>query len=174
MPTPSTRVNFGCLTTTGSGKESDMMIIGVDYHPSFQEIAFLVEETGEYGEQKLNHSEGEAERFYRDLHARGIHVRVGMEATGFSRWFERLLAALDFELWIGDPAEIKAKRVKKQKYDREDARLLLRLMRENNFPKIWVPSPENRDLRQLLWHRHRLVQMRTRIMNQLQALAMNE
>jgi transposase len=63
---------------------------------------------------------------------------------------------------------------KKQKYDREDARLLLRLLRENNFPKIWVPSPENRDLRQLLWHRHRLVQMRTRIMNQLQALAMNE
>jgi transposase len=151
-----------------------MMIIGVDYHPSFQQIAFLMEETGECGERQLNHSEGEAERFYRDLHARGIHVRVGMEATGFSRWFERLLAELDFELWIGDPAEIKAKRVRKQKYDREDARLLLRLMRENNFPKIWVPSPENRDLRQLLWHRHRLVQMRTRIMNQLQALAMNE
>jgi transposase len=62
--------------------------------------------------------------------------------------------------------------VKKQKFDREDARLLLRLLRENNFPQIWVPGPENRDLRQLLWHRHRLV--RTRIMNQLQALAMNE
>jgi transposase len=71
-------------------------------------------------------------------------------------------------------ATIKAKRVKKRKTDREDARLLLRLMRENNFPQIWVPGPENRDLRQLLWHRHRLVQMRTRIMNQLQALAMNE
>jgi transposase len=69
---------------------------------------------------------------------------------------------------------IKTKRVRKQKTDREDARLLLRLLRENNFPRIWVPSPENRDLRQLLWHRHRLVQMRTRIMNQLQALAMNE
>jgi transposase len=151
-----------------------MMIIGVDYHPSFQTIAFLMEETGECGERELNHSDGEAERFYRDLHKRGVRVRVGMEATGFSRWFERVLAELDFELWIGDPAEIKAKRVKKQKYDREDARLLLRLLRENNFPKIWVPSPENRDLRQLLWHRHRLVQMRTRIMNQLQALAMNE
>jgi len=151
-----------------------MMIIGVDYHPSFQQIAFLIEETGEYGERELDHGEGEAERFYRDLHERGIRVRVGMEATGFSRWFERLLAELGMELWIGDPAQIKAKRVKKQKYDREDARLLLRLMRENNFPKIWVPSPENRDLRQLLWHRHRLVQLRTRIMNQLQALAMNE
>ena len=151
-----------------------MMIIGVDYHPSFQTIAFFVEETGEYDERELNHSEGEAERFYRDLQQRGIRVRVGMEATGFSRWFERLLAELGFELWIGDPAEIKAKRVKKRKYDREDARLLLRLMREDNFPQIWVPSPENRDLRQLLWHRHRLVQMRTRIMNQLQALAMNE
>jgi transposase len=81
---------------------------------------------------------------------------------------------LGFELWIGDPAEIQTKRVKKQKTDRNDARLLLRLMLENNFPQIWVPSAENRDLRQLLWHRHRLVQMRRRIMNQLQALAMNE
>ena len=151
-----------------------MMIIGVDYHPSFQTIAFFVEETGECGERELNHSEGEAEKFYRDLKQRGIRVRVGMEATGYARWFERLLAELGFELWIGDPAQIKAKRVKKQKFDREDARLLLRLMRENNFPQIWVPSAENRDLRQLLWHRHRLVQMRTRIMNQLQALAMNE
>ena len=151
-----------------------MMLIGVDYHPSFQTIAFLVEETGECGEQELSHSDGQAEKFYRDLKQRGASVRVGMEATGYSRWFERLLAELGFELWIGDPAEIKAKRVKKQKFDREDARLLLRLMREDNFPRVWVPSPENRDLRQLLWHRHRLVQMRTRIMNQLQALAMNE
>ena len=151
-----------------------MIIIGVDYHPSFQQIAFLDQETGEYSEQRLNHSDGEAERFYRDLQQRGIHVRVGLEATGYSRWFERLLAELGFEVWIGDPAVIKTKRVKKQKTDREDARLLLRLLRENNFPQIWVPSPENRDLRQLLWHRHRLVQMRTRIMNQLQALAMNE
>jgi len=151
-----------------------MMIIGTDYHPSFQQIAFLIEETGEYDEQRLNHEGGEAERFYRDLKRKGIRVRVGMEATGYSRWFERLLAELDFELWIGDPAEIEAKRVKKRKTDREDAKLLLRLMREDRFPQIWVPSPENRDLRQLLWHRHRMVQMRTRIMNQLQALAMNE
>jgi transposase len=151
-----------------------MMLLGVDYHPSFQTIAFFVEETGECGKQELNHSEGEAEKFYRDLKQKGIRVRVGMEATGYSRWFERLLAELGFELWIGDPAQIRAKRMKKQKTDREDARLLLRLMRENHFPQIWVPSAENRDLRQLLWHRHRLVQMRTRMMNQLQALAMNE
>jgi transposase len=97
-----------------------------------------------------------------------------MEATGHARWFERLLAEFGFELWIGDPAEIKTKRVRKKKTDREDARLLLKLLRENRFPRIWVPSPENRDLRQLLWHRHRLVQLRTRIMNQRQAVAMNE
>jgi len=149
-------------------------MIGVDYHPSFQQIAFLVEETGEYNERRLNHSDGEAEKFYRDLQLQGACVRVGMEATGYSRWFERLLAELGFEVWIGDPAEIKTRRVKKQKTDRQDAQLLLKLMMEDRFPRIWVPSPENRDVRQLLWHRHRLVQMRTRIMNQLQALAMNE
>jgi transposase len=151
-----------------------MIIIGVDYHPSDQYIAFLDTETGECGERRLNHSEEEAEKFYRELAAPGVSVRVGMEATGYSRWFERLLAELGIELWIGDAAKIKTKRVRKQKTDRNDAHLLLQLLLDNDFPKIWVPSPENRDLRQLLWHRHRLVQMRTRIMNQLQALAMNE
>jgi transposase len=151
-----------------------MMIVGVDYHPSFQQIAFCSQDTGECGEQRLNHSDGEAERFYRDLKQRGISVRIGMEATGYSRWFERLLAELGFEVCIGNAAEIKTRRVRKQKTDRMDAQLLLKLLLEDRFPRIWVPSPENRDLRQLLWHRHRLVQMRTRIMNQLQALAMNE
>ena len=64
--------------------------------------------------------------------------------------------------------------VRKQKSDRQDAHLLLTLLVEDRFPRIWIPNPENRNLRQLLWHRHRLVQMRTRIMNQLHALAMNE
>jgi tRNA splicing endonuclease len=63
-----------------------MMIIGIDYHPSFQEIAFLDQETGECGEQQLNHSDGAAEKFYRELRQRGVSVRVGMEATGHSRW----------------------------------------------------------------------------------------
>src|SRR5271156_3558978 len=151
-----------------------MMIIGVDYHPSDQYIAFADTETGESGERRSSHSDGEAEKFYRELKQRGVRVRVGMEATGYSRWFERLLAELGIEVWIGDAAEIKTRRVRKQKTDRNDAQLLLKLLLENNFPRIWVPSPGNRDLRQLLWHRHRMVQMRTRIMNQLQALAMNE
>ena len=95
-----------------------MMLIGVDYHPSFQTIAFFVEETGEYGEQELNHSDGQADRFYRDLKQRGISVRVGMEATGYSRWFERLLAELGFELWIGDPAEIARPRLRSSQRQR--------------------------------------------------------
>ena len=71
-------------------------------------------------------------------------MRVGLEATGYSRWFERLLAELGIEVWIGDAAEIKTKRVRKLKTDREDAKLLLKLLLENRFPKIWVPSPEHR------------------------------
>ena len=97
-----------------------------------------------------------------------------MEASGQARWFERLLSELHFELWIGDAAKIRTKRVRKQKTDRQDAQLILQLLLEDRFPKIWVPSGENRDLRQLLWHRHRMVQARTRIMNQLQSVALNE
>ena len=150
-----------------------MMIIGCDYHPAFQQIAFVDTGTGELQERRLQHPE-EAEKFYRALAAAGQKVWVGMEASGHARWFERLLAELQFELWIGDAAEIRTKRVRKQKTDRQDAQLILKLMLKDDFPQIWVPSWENRDLRQLLWHRHRMVQARTRIMNQLQAVALNE
>ena len=150
-----------------------MIIIGVDFHPEFQQIAMVDTETGELQERRLQHPK-EAESFYQELVSRSAQVRVGMEASGHGRWFERLMGELPIELWIGDAAEIRTKRVRKQKTDRQDAQLILKLMLKDDFPKIWVPSWENRDLRQLLWHRHRMVQARTRIMNQLQAVALNE
>jgi transposase len=150
-----------------------MLIIGCDYHPAFQQIAFVDTATGDCGERRLEHRE-EAEKFYLDLAAQGMEVRVGMEASGQARWFERLLAELNIELWIGDATEIARKRERKQKTDRQDAQHILHLLLKDDFPQIWVPSWENRDLRQLLWHRHRMVQARTRMMNQLQAVALNE
>jgi transposase len=98
-------------------------------------------------EERLSHPE-EAEQFYRAWAAAGERVRVGMEASGHARWFERLLGELWFELWVGDAAEIQSKRARKQKTDRQDAQLILKLMLKDDFPRIWVPSWENRDLRQ--------------------------
>jgi transposase len=149
-----------------------MWIIGCDYHPGFQQIAFVNQATGECGGRRLEHGNGEAERFYRSLE--GQAVRVGIESTGGTRWLERLLAQLGHELWIGDAARIRAAAAHKQKTDIRDAGLLLQLLLENRFPRIWMPSAEQRDLRQLLIHRHRLVQMRARVKNQMQAIAMNE
>ena len=40
-----------------------MIIIGCDYHPSFQQIAWVDTEIGEVQERKLMHADGEAERF---------------------------------------------------------------------------------------------------------------
>jgi transposase len=135
----------------------------------------LDEETGEYQELRWERGKGEAEQFYRQLKDRGLRVRVGMEASGHSRWFERLLSELGLELWMGDPARIRAQAVRKQKTDKEDARLLLQLLLEGRFPRLpWRPTLAERDVRQLVLHRHRLVQMRTRVNNQLQALALNE
>ena len=123
-----------------------MKIIGCDCHPGFQQIACVDTDTGEFTERRLAHRE-EAEGFYRELGAQGKSGRVGMEASGHARWFERLISELQFELWIGDAAEIRAKRVRKQKTDRQDAQLILRLLLEDRFPRVWVPSWENRDLR---------------------------
>jgi transposase len=148
-----------------------MLIIGCDFHPGFQQVAIFDNQTGEYEEKRLAHRE-EAEQFYRSL--AGQEVRVGMEACGQYPWFERLLAGLGMELWLGDAAEIRSRAVRQQKTDRRDAEHLLRLLVEGRFPKIWVPSLEERDVRQLLVHRHKQVQARTRVKNQLQALALSQ
>ena len=149
-----------------------MKIIGCDFHPSFQQIAMLDVGSGQRIGRKLNHGSGEAERFYRSL--AGEQVRVGIESSGNMQWFERLLRELGLELQIGDAAKIRATQVRRQKTDRRDAERLLELLEKDQFPKIWVPSEAERDLRQLLLHRHKLVQMRTRIKNQLQHVAMNQ
>ncbi|MFZ1971772.1 MAG: transposase [Candidatus Acidiferrales bacterium] len=85
-----------------------------------------------------------------------------------------MLAELGHELWIGDSAKIRASEVRKQKTDKRDALLILDLLLAKRFPRIWVPSPAERDLRQLLWHRHKLVRLRTMLGNQLHALALTE
>jgi len=148
-----------------------MLIIGCDFHPSFQQVAIFDNRTGEMEEKRLQHRE-EAEQFYGSL--AGQEVRVGMEACGHYPWFERLLEELGFELWFGDAGQVRASVVRKQKTDRRDAEHLMDLLRQNRFPRIWMPSLEVRDVRQLLVHRHKQVQARTRIKNQLQAMALSQ
>jgi transposase len=148
-----------------------MLIIGCDFHPGFQQVTIFDNQTGEYQEKRLGHRQ-EAEQFYRWL--AGQQVRVGMEACGHYPWFERLLQELGFELWLGDTAKIRASVVRKQKTDRRDAAHLLELLLQNRFPRIWVPSLEERDVRQLLLHRHKQVAARTQVKNQLQALALSQ
>jgi len=148
-----------------------MLIIGCDFHPGFQQVAIFDNQTGEIQERRLRHRE-EAEPFYRAL--AGQEVRVGMEACGHYPWFERLLAELGQELWLGDAGKIRAQAVRQQKTDRRDAAHLLQLLLENRFPRIWVPSLEERDVRQLLVQRHKQVQTRTQVKNQLHALALSQ
>jgi transposase len=152
-----------------------MLIIGCDFHTRYQQIAMAREETAELlVERRLDHQSGEAHAFYRDLQKAQEPVRVGIEATGPLHWFVRLLAELGHELWIGDSAKIRASEVRKQKTDERDALLILDLLLAKRFPRIWVPTPAERDLRQLLWHRHKLVSLRTMLGNQLHFLAMSQ
>jgi transposase len=149
-----------------------MIMIGCDFHPGFEEISLLEVETGHRQHRMLSHagSTREVRAFYAAL---PHPVRVGLEASGYSQWYEEMLEELGIELWVGDPARIRKAAPRKQKTDRNDARLLLQLLEENRFPRIWVPDKNTRDLRQLLMHRHKLVEMRTAVSNQLQAMAIN-
>ena len=148
-----------------------MIIIGCDIHTRFQQIAMLDPTTGEIIERRLEHENGEAEKFYATLPS---PARVGIEATINAQWFERTLRRYHHELWIGDAAEIRAARVRKQKTDSRDALHILDLLLTNRFPQIWIPSPAERDVRPLVRHRHKLVRFRTSVMNQLHGLAISQ
>lgn len=147
-----------------------MIIIGCDLHVRFQQIATLDTETGEVVEKRLEHENGEAKRFYEGLEP---PVLVGIESTGYSLWFAEMLSRLGHELAVGDAAKIRASETRKQKHDRRDAWHLLELLSEGKFPRLWLPSVEEREVRVLLEHRHQLVQIRTRAKNGLQAVALN-
>jgi transposase len=148
-----------------------MMIIGCDFHPSWQQVSWLDTETGEVEERKLVHATGDAKMFYQALAA---PVLIGMEATGNSQWFIELVQDLGHEIWIGDAAQIRASYVRKQKTDKRDADHIRKLVVEGRFPRLWTPDREQRDLRQLVLHRHKLVEIRSRVKNELQHLSMNQ
>ena len=148
-----------------------MILIGCDFHPSWQQVCWVDTETGETEEHKLVHAPGEAEKFYRRFAAPAL---IGMESTGNCQWFVEMVVGLGHEVWIGDAAKIRASDVRQQKHDRRDAALLLQLLVEGRFPRIWTPSGQQRDLRQLLIHRHKLVRLRANVKNELQHLALNQ
>jgi transposase len=148
-----------------------MTIVGCDFHPGWQQVAVFDSSTGEIRELKLTNGNGEAEQFYRSLLPPAL---VGLEACGNTQWFEDMLERLGHEIWIGDAAEIRASYVRKQKTDKRDAAHILKLLMEQRFPRLWRPSKQDRDLRQLLIHRHRLVGIRTRVKNGLQHLMLNK
>ncbi len=147
-----------------------MRIIGVDLHARQQTIAMLDTETGEVVEKTLEHEGEKVREFYAALPG---PARVGIEATGSMHWFLKLMEELGIDCQVGHPAKIRAAEPRKQKHDRQDAALLLKLQLENRFPSIWMPSTELRDLRALLLHRHQWVRMRTRVQNALQAIALS-
>src|ERR1700758_4563126 len=150
-----------------------MLIIGCDFHPSGQQVFVLESETGEVvAERWLRHGGDEVEGFYAALPAGS---QVGVETSGNMLWFERKLAHYGHQLRIGDAAKIAAMDVRKQKHDRRSAEHIATLMRQGMFPDLrWTRTLEQRDQRQLLLHRHKLVRMRAQIKNQLQHIAINQ
>jgi transposase len=147
-----------------------MMLVGVDLHSREQSVAMLDTTTGELEERRLRHAGDEVDRFYAALLP---PVTVAIESTGYALWFHTLTRRLGHTLLVGDAAKIRATVVRKTKTDRRDARHLLTLLSEDRFPTIWVPDPAVRDLRALVWHRMRLVRIRTMIRNGVHAIAMN-
>lgn len=146
--------------------------LGVDFHPRTETVSWVNLETGETQTVKLGHEDPEAVReFYRQV-CRPPAV-IGLESSGSSLWWERLVTRLGYEVWHGNAAEIRRTASQRQKNDQRDAEHILGLMLAGTFPRLWRPAPESLDVLWLLRLRHQLVRMRTMTSNGLQAVAFN-
>jgi transposase len=148
----------------------ERIYIGVDFHARQQTICYLTTETGELVTCELKHQDKEAVRaFYAAFRGRVI---VGLEASGYSPWFERLLEELGYEVWLGHATEIRRRARWRQKNDRRDAELILDLMLHNEFPRLHRPAIQSREVMRMLRYRQKLIKIRTMSKNSLQALAL--
>ena len=144
--------------------------IGVDFHARQQTISYLTTEDGEVLTRELKHQDkAEVRAFYAQFSGQ---VVVGLEASGYSPWFERLLEELGHEVWLGDATEIRRRARWRQKNDRRDAELILDLMVHDEFPRLHRPCPQSREILRMLRYRQKLVKIRTMGKNSLQALAL--
>jgi transposase len=143
--------------------------IGVDFHARQQTICYLKTETGELVTAELKHQDKAAVRaFYEQFSGAVI---VGLEASGYSPWFERLLEDLGCDVWLGHATEIRRRARWRQKNDRRDAELILDLMLHDEFPRLHRPAVQSREVLRMLRYRQKLIKIRTMSKNSLQALA---
>lgn len=144
--------------------------IGVDFHSREQTICYLKIETGELVITELKHQDKEEVRaFYQQFQG---HVIIGIEASGYSPWFEVMLERLGCEVWLGDATEIRRRARWRQKSDRRDAELIWDLLVHHEFPRLHQPAAQSREVLRMLRYRQKLIKMRTMSKNSLQAIAM--
>lgn len=144
--------------------------VAVDFHARQQTISYCDLADGEIHRTSLQHQKDDVRGFYEKFSG---EVIVALEASGYSAWFEQMLAELSHTVWLGNPAEIRRKAPRRQKSDRRDADLMLDLMLKGDFPRLHTFSEESRRVLRQLRYRHKLVKVRTIAKNSLQAIGIN-
>jgi transposase len=148
----------------------DAIYIGVDFHARQQTICYLKTETGELVISELKHQDKEQVRaFYQQFQGQVI---IGLEASGYSPWFEAMLEQLNHQVWLGHATEIRRRARWRQKNDRRDAELIWDLMVHDEFPRLHRPAASSREVLRMLRYRQKLIKLRTMAKNSLQAIAL--
>jgi transposase len=141
---------------------------GVDFHARVQTVSYCDSQQGEIHTIDLHHQEDDLRSFYSQFKG---DVIVGLEASGYSPWFEQMLEELGHQVWIGDAAQIRRLAKRRQKNDHRDAELILDLLVNGGFPRLHRPSAESREVLNQPRYRNRLVKIRTMTKNNLRALS---
>jgi transposase len=147
------------------------VFVGIDYHQKVIQVCVIDQQ----GKMLVNRAvDNDAEAVFRLVAPFGSKVTAAIEAsTGAANFAEELLALSHWQVFLAHPGYVARMKQTPDKSDWTDAKLLADLTRAGYIPRVWLAPKYIRDLRELVRHRHALVEQRKQVKLRLRALLRN-
>ena len=143
-------------------------VVGIDLHRRRTVLVSMQADGTRVG--KAVRIENSPARLQAALVGVGEHPRVVLEATYGWYWAVDALAQAGAEVHLAHPLGVKMFALRRVKNDERDAHDLADLLRMGRLPEAWIAPPAVRELRELVRHRHKMVQLRSGLKAQVHAV----
>src|SRR5689334_13944543 len=142
-------------------------VVGIDLHRRRSVIVRMTEDGRKLETVRITNSPAALRA---EIAKAGKNPRVVIEATYGWYWAVEVLEEAGAEVHLAHPLGVKAYTYRRVKNDERDAADLADLLRMGRLPEAWIAPPEIRELRELTRYRHKLVQARTSVKDQVHAV----
>jgi transposase len=144
------------------------VFVGIDYHTHTIQVCVMDSQRTILANQSVANDPG---AIFRVVAPFGNNISAAIEAsTGAANFAEKLITTYQWHVELAHPGYVARMKQTPDKSDWTDAKLLADLTRAGYIPRVWLAPQYIRELRDLIRHRHGLVEQRKQVKLRLRAL----